>query len=330
MQQLKKLIKDKQIEGIYLFFGEEQYILNAYLDKAIEAAIDDSDITMNLDVFEGHGISIDKVIDAMDTLPFLGEKRVVVLKNAEIFASKNSLKAEQLLAAIDSLPSTTVLFITEEEVDKRTKLYKKLNSVGKSYEFKRLSEDELVQYIAGQLGKQDKKIEKSVARHLIHSVGFDLATVHNELEKLMAYSKEEQIITIEAIDSVCTKSVENRIFDLVDCMGTNKRQHALKLYHDLIVLKEPPTRILFMITRQFRLILQTKLMLDKGNDKKEIASILKIPPFVLEKNIKQAQRFNIKQLKQALGQCLEVEVSMKTGKMDINLGIELLIIKYSG
>jgi len=80
MQQLKKQIKEKQIEGIYLFYGEEQFILNAYLEKVIEAAIFGSDSVMNLDIFEASGTSMDKIIDAMDTLPFLGEKRVVVLK----------------------------------------------------------------------------------------------------------------------------------------------------------------------------------------------------------------------------------------------------------
>lgn len=330
MQQLKKQIKEKQIEGIYFFYGEEQYILNAYLEKSIEVAIAGSDSAMNLDIFEAQGTPIDKVIDAMDTLPFLGEKRVVVLKGFEIFASKNSTKAEQLMIALESLPLTTVLFIVEEDVDKRTKLFKKLNSIGKCYEFKRLSEEELIQYIADQLGKQDKMIEKSVAKHFVHSVGFDLATVHNELEKLVAYSRDTQIISVQAIDLVCIKSVENRIFELVDCMGSSRRQHALQLYHDLTVLKEPPTRILFMITRQFRLILQMKLLLEKGTDRKEIASILKIPPFVLDKNIRQARNFTLPQLKQALRECLEAEVAMKTGKMDINLGIELLIIQYSG
>lgn len=329
MQQLKKQIKDKQIEGIYLFYGEERYILNAYLDKAIEVAIADSDPVMNLDVFETQSTSMDKIVDAMNTLPFLGEKRIVVLKGFDFFASKNTSKSEQLMNALQAIPTTTVLFIIENEADKRTKLYKKLNSIGKCYEFNKLSEEELIQYIADQLGKQGKMIEKNVAKHFVHSVGFDLSTVHNELDKLIDYSKDIDIISAQAIDLVCIKSVENRIFDLVDCMGTSKRQHALQLYRDLIVLKEPPTRILFMITRQFRIILQTKLLLEQGVNRQGIASMIKIPTFVLDKNINQARNFSTLQLKKALKECLDAEVAMKTGKMDITLGLELLIIQYS-
>lgn len=330
MQQLKKQIKDKQIEGIYLFYGEETYILNAYLEKAIKSIISETDSGMNLDIFEAQGTSMDKILDAIDTLPFLGEQRVVVIKNLGLFTTKFAAKADQLVQVLDKMPKTTVLFIVENEVDKRTKLYKKITALGKPYEFKRLSEEELIQYIADQLGKRGKKLEKSVAKHFIHSVGFDLGMIHNEMDKLIAYNEDEEVISAETIDLICTKSVENRIFDLVDCMGTNKRQLALQLYHDLIVLKEPPTRILFMITRQFRLILQTKLMLEQGMDKQSMASKLKLPPFVMEKNIKQAKQFSAQQLKQALKECLEAEVDMKTGRMDINLGLELLIIQYSG
>ncbi|PKM96217.1 MAG: DNA polymerase III subunit delta [Firmicutes bacterium HGW-Firmicutes-1] len=329
MQQLKKQIKEKQIQGIYLFYGEEHYILNAYLDKAVDSVMIDSDRVMNLDVFEAQGNQIDKMIDAMDTLPFLGEKRVVVMKSLELFQAKNASKTEKLIEALSTLPSTTVLFIVENEVDKRTKLFKKINSLGRTIEFNRLSEDDLVQYIADQLNKHNKKIEKVVAKHFIHTVGFDLATIHNELDKLVAYNKESDIVSKQTIDEICTKSVENRIFDLVDCMGGSRRQHALKLYNDLVVLREPPTRVLFMLTRQFRLILQTKLMLEKGAQRQEMASKLKLPPFVLDKNMKQAKNFSIVQLKEALKQCLDAEVQMKTGKMDITLGIELLIIKYS-
>ncbi|PKM51054.1 MAG: DNA polymerase III subunit delta [Firmicutes bacterium HGW-Firmicutes-7] len=329
MQQLKKQIKDRQIEGVYLFYGEEQYILEAYLDKAVDSVMIGSDRVMNLDVFEAQGNQLDKIIDAMDTLPFLGEKRVVVIKKLELFQAKNASKTDKFIEALGRIPSTTVLFIVEDDVDKRTKLYKKINALGRVLEFKRMGEEDLVQYIADQLNKHNKKIEKAVAKHFIHTVGFDLATIHNELSKLVAYNKDTDIIIRQTIDEICTKSVENRIFDLVDCMGASKRHRALKLYNDLIVLKEPPTRILFMITRQFRLILQTKLLVDGGAPRQEMASRLKLPPFVLDKNIKQAKKFTLQQLKDGLRECLEAEVQMKTGKMEITLGLELLIIKYS-
>lgn len=327
MQRLKKLIKDKKIEGVFLLYGQEQFVLNAYLEKAIEAALINSDKTMNLDIFNSPTTDIQNIIDAMDTLPFLGDKRVIIIKEFDLFNSKNASKVEKLLSAIDNIPESTVLFITETDIDKRSKLYKQMNKQGICVEFKPLSESELIQYIADRLNKSNKRIERSVAQHFIHTIGFELVHINNELEKLISYCQDKEIITTEAIDEICTKSVENRIFELVDCMGTNKRELALKLYYDLLMLKEPPMRIHFMITRQFRLILQTKLLLEQKADNQTILSSLKIPPFVLNKNIKQAKSFTVERLKQALNDCLKVEVDMKTGKMDITLGIELLIIK---
>ncbi len=329
MQQLKKQIKEKKIEGIYLFYGEEKFIMNAYLDRTADTALSDSDRVMNLDVFDAPNTDIERTMDAMSTLPFMGEKRVVILKELDLFNSKNSAKVEKLLTALDQLPSTTVLIIQESEIDKRGKLYKKVNTLGRCVEFKPLSEDELVQYIADQLNKKGKKIERSVAKYFVNAIGFDLTIIHNELDKLMAFYEHVEIIERQGIDEICTKSVENRIFELVECMGTSRRQIAMKLYHDLLLLKEPPMRILFMITRQFRLILQAKLLVEQKVDHGTMASKLKVPSFVLEKNIRQSHNFSSLQLKQALQECLEAEVAMKTGKMDIALSIELLILKYS-
>lgn len=329
MQQLKKQIKEKKIEGVYLFYGEEKYVMNAYLDKVVDIALSDADPVMNLDIFDSQATHIDNIADAICTLPFFGDKRVVVVKEMDLFNTKNASKTEKLISSIEQIPTTTVLIVLESEIDKRGKLYKKINALGRCVEFKTLSEDELVQYIADQLNKKGKKIERSVAKYFVNSIGYELTTILNELDKLVGFYHDQEIIDQKGIDDICIKSVENRIFEMVECMGTNRRQLAIRLYHDLLLLKEPPMRILFMITRQFRLILQTKLLLEQKSDHYAMASKLKVPTFVLEKNIRQAKNFSHLQLKQGLKECLEAEVAMKTGKMDIELSIELLILKYS-
>lgn len=329
MQELKKQIKNNEIQGIYLFYGEESFILNTYLNIIIEKLMNDSDATMNLDIFESKAINLDKVIESIETLPFLADKRVVVIKELNAFQLKNTDKIDIFIDSLDKIPSTTVLIIVESKVDKRSKLYKKVAKLGNCIEFKKLSEDELIKYIAEQLSKEKIKIQKSVAKYFVHTVGSDLTTVHNELEKLIAFNKGKEFIEKHTIDKVCIKSIENRIFELVDCMGSNKRQVALRLYNDLILLKEPPARILFMITRQFRLILQTKTLSEQKMEHRNIASKLDIPIFVIDKYIKQANKFSNMQIKTALKDCLDIEIQARNGKIDLVLGIELLIVKYS-
>lgn len=329
MQELKQQIKDKKIEGIFLFYGKEKYIMDTYLDKAVEIALNGVEKLMNYDYFVSSSMDIHKIVNSIEILPFFSDKRVVVIREYGFFKAKQAKKTEILLEAIKNIPSTTVLFIIEGDIDKRAKLYKTINKVGKVVEFKSLEEAELIKYIARVLGKYHKKIDRMTAKYFIEAVGYDLSSIHNELNKLISYEEANDIITMEAIDTICTKSVENKIFELVDCMGSSRRDRALKLYHDLIVTKEPPTRILFMIIRQFRLNLQTKLLLEQKMNRKIIASKIKVPPFVANKCINQAKNFSVAQLKGALKECLDLEIKMKTGKIDIVTGIELIIIEYS-
>lgn len=329
MQELKQQIKDKHIEGIYLFYGKEKYIKNTYLDRATKIALNSGEKSMNYDYFVSSSMDIHKIVDSLETLPFFADKRVVVIREYGFFKAKQAKKTEILLEALKNIPSTTILFIIEEDIDKRAKLYKTINKLGKVVEFKSLDEGELIKYIARELGKYHKKIDRMTAKYFIEVVGYDLSSIRNELNKLISYEEEHDIITKEAIDTICTKSVENKIFELVDCMGTSRRDRALKLYHDLIIMKEPPTRILFMITRQFRLILLTKLLIGQRMNYKTIASKIKVPPFVANKCVNQAKNFSATQLKNALKECLDLEVKVKTGKIDIITGIEMIIIEYS-
>ncbi len=126
------------------------------------------------------------------------------------------------------------------------------------------------------------------------------------------------------------KSVENKIFELVDCMGTKKRARALKLYHDLLASKEPANRVLFMLTRQFRLNYKAKLLQGEGLSINGIASRLKLQSFIARKCLDQSKGFTIAALEGALEDCLQTEIDIRTSVFSPDLAVEQLIIKYSG
>jgi DNA polymerase-3 subunit delta len=327
MQQLKKMIKEKNIAGVILLYGEEQFIIDTYLQRIIAVSLENGEVSMNLDIFNDPSTDIEKVINGIDTLPFMADKRVTVVKNLDLFKPKKSNSAGKLVEAIEKLPETTVLLIIEKEVDKRTKLFKTIKKTGYVVEFGQLSQSEIIDYIAKQLGKNNIRIDKSTASYFIQTVGYNLYSVNNELEKLVHYVGEGQVVTKEDIGEICTKSIENKIFELVECIGSKNRGKAIKLYNDLITLREPSGRILYMLTRQFRLNLQTKLLLEQGQSYSEIAKTIKLPPFVAKKCMSQSNNFSKEQLFGALKACLDLETSIKTGRMDPVTGIELLIIE---
>lgn len=330
MQQLKTMIKNNSFERIMLFHGDEIFLLNTYLKKTIEMIIGDGEMTMNYDHFSDKKVELSTLMDSMETLPFFADRRVVVLQNIGLFDKKLTNLAAGLAENLATIPETTFLIIVEPSSDKRTKLYKALKKLGVICEFPYLSESELIKYIARTLGKYEIKIDAMTARYLIHHVGDQLMVLHNELEKLANYIGDGQVVTKEAIDDVCQKSVENKIFELVDCMGTKKRARALKLYHDMLSSKEPANRVLFMITRQFRMNYKAKLLQGEGVDINGIAKRLKLQSFIARKCLEQSKGFTIGSLEGAMGDCLQCEIDIRTSVFASELAVEQLIIKYSG
>ena len=156
-----------------------------------------------------------------------------------------------------------------------------------------------------------------------------MENLEKELEKLYCYCMGKKEIEISDIEAICTTQITNKIFDMVEAVAMKNQKKALDYYYDLLALKEPPMRILFLIARQYNLLYQTKLLKGKGYDNKSIASKLGLSPFIAGKYVTQASRFEKETLRKSLEQCVEAEENVKTGKMADNLSVELLIVQFS-
>ncbi|GKX31138.1 DNA polymerase III subunit delta [Vallitalea longa] len=328
MKGLKKQLQNNEYHNIYLFYGEEKYLLDMYLNKLIDGLLADTDKTMNYDYFDKSSMNIDKFFNTIETLPFFASRRVIVVSYAKLCKGKSS-NSTTIAERITDIPESTTVIFLEEDIDKRSKLYKVINKNGYAVNFSKLSENDLVKWIAQKFHTFGKKIERSTAIHFLKVVGTDMTNIDNEIEKLAMFCMDEDIITKDSIDEICTRSIENKIFELVSAMGQNRRERAVLLYHDMITAKEPPGRILFMLIRQFRLILQSKLLQKKGLSEREIGSRIKLAPFIVRECLRQGKNMSIDHLKQALNDCLETDSGIKIGKIDAKIGVEVIIMKYS-
>lgn len=153
-----------------------------------------------------------------------------------------------------------------------------------------------------------------------------MENIQMELEKLICYCMDREVITNEDVETICTTRVTNHIFDMVGAIAEGNQQKALQLYYDLLALKEPPMRILFLIARQCNMLLQTKEMKARGYDNKVIGSKIGVPPFIAGKYVAQASRFKTAQLKKAVRQCVEAEEAVKSGRMNDMMSVEILIV----
>ena len=324
MKKLAEEIKSGQLKQVYILYGEEAYLRNQYKDKLRDALLDGGD-SMNLHYFEGKDVKAGEVIDLAETMPFLAQRRVIILENSGLF----SHGGEQLAEYLSAPPETAFFVFVEPTVDKRSKLYKTATAKGRAIEFAAQDEAVLKRWVLGFLKKENKKITERDLELFLDKTGSDMANIRGELEKLLCYCMDKDVITAQDIEAVCTRQVSNQIFDMINAVADKQQKAAMDLYYDLLTLKEPPMRILFLITRQFNLLLQVKELKNKGLDANTIGTKVGLAGFIARKYVAQASKFREDDLRRALADCVESEEAVKTGRMKDVLSVELLIVKYS-
>lgn len=324
MQKLLQDIKNKEYSQIYLLHGEEAYLRKQYRDKMKEALVDEGD-TMNNHYYEGKGIKTEEIIDLAETLPFFASRRVIIIENSGWFQKGGDKIAEYL----SGIPDTTYFVFVEIQVDKRSKLYKTVKNKGRIAEFSHQDEQTLKRWILGMLKKENKNITAANLQFLMERTGTEMAHIRTEMEKLLCYTMGKTEITREDIEEICTKRVQNQIFDMINAIADRNQKRALDLYYDLLTLKEPPMRILALIGRQFNLLLQVKELRKKGYSTQIISEKTGLHGFIVGKYEKQAARFKTGELREALEACVETDENVKTGKMNDVMSVEILICKYS-
>ncbi len=319
MQTLNQDIKEKKFRPVYLLYGEEAFLKNSYKKRLKDAIVGDD--LMNFSSFEGKNTDVDEIIRLADTMPFFAERRMILIEDSGLFKSGGESMCEYL----PQMPDTATLVFVESDVDKRSRLFKKVKELGHQVEFTRQEPEQLARWAAGILGRSQKRITARTMDLFLGMVGDDMENIRQELEKLIAYTGERDVITDDDIYAICTEHITGKVFDLVADIANGKKKEAMERYEDLLTLKETPTRILFLITRQFNQILQVKELSARGLDRKSIASRLKVQPFVVSRVLGQAKRFTKDEITQKINLCIETEEAVKSGKLNDKLAVELII-----
>ena len=324
MKNIQADIKSGNFKQAYLLYGEEAYLKQQYKHNLEKALNPDGD-TMDFSHYEGKGIDVKQLIDLCETMPFFADRRVVLLEDTGFFKNKS----EELADYMKELPDYLCMVFVETEVDKRNRMYKAVKACGTIAEFARQDEKTLMRWAAGILGKAGKKITQRDMELLLTKTGTDMGNLRMELEKLICYTEGRDVVTAEDIEEICTTQTTNRIFDMVRAVTEKNQKRALDLYYDLLTLKEPPMRILFLLAKQYRQLLQVKQFAEAGLAQPEMASKLGVPSFAVRNIASCARAYTISELEQAVKDFVDAEESVKTGRLEDKLSVELLIIKYS-
>lgn len=324
MKTIDNDIKLEQFKHVYLLYGAERYLVFQYKKKLISALVADGD-NMNFSSYEGKDINPNEVIDMAETLPFLAERRVILIENSGFFKKA----CDELAEYMNNIPETTYFIFVEDEVDSRLKLTKTVSKVGYATAIETVDEATLRKWIVGRIKKEGKSMTEQAYNCFIDKTGSDMSNIDRELEKLLCYCLELEVIDVPQVEEVVTEQIQNKIFEMVELIASRKQKEALELYYDLLELNEAPMRILFQISRHFQTLMVVKVMSGQGYSNRDIAAKAGCRDWVVKKYQSQARSFSLEQLKQAVKDGVEYETDVKRGQLNDQMAVELFLVSYS-
>ncbi|MCL6472035.1 MAG: DNA polymerase III subunit delta [Firmicutes bacterium] len=324
-----KQAKQKPLKPVYLIYGDKKMIEDALarLKRRISAQFN---LDFNFDHFNGSSDSALDIIQAANTLPFMSEKRLVVVKDADKLSADDTLK---LARYAESPSKTTCLVLVAGSVNKAGKLYKAVEKSGEVAEYK--LKGSLVAWIKNEFNGWGKLVSDSIAKYLLDMVGSDLLRLSVEIEKISLYCTEERIIDPNEIDPIVARSFETSVFDLAERIGERNIPKAIETLHFLLQQREPPLAILNLIARHFRLTLRAKIWVEQGRDSKYLIENLtgaegkKLPYFAVNKYREQSYNFSVDELKKIFERILEADIALKSSLQPPEAILEDLIIQLA-
>lgn len=305
----------------FLFYGEDLYSLREKVNFWKEEFIKKHGGDMNLETLEGKILTPDHFRSAIMTMPFLGEKRLVICKNFLLEGDKEIQKEISSLLE-NFVPDFCVTVFAEEGLpDQRLSLFKKLQKCGKVEEFKCKTGGALLSWIFKICKKLGAEIEEEAAIYLSELTGGDLYRMENEIHKLAHYAIGRSI-TKSDIELLVDMKLDTSIFRLTDALGNSDQKRSLAILHQLLESGEDLHRTLFMIIRQFRIIAQVKDLMNQGLRKAAIAAKIAEHPYVCGIAMNQANNFSPEKLREIYEALLKIDTKLKTGGIKIFSGDE--------
>jgi len=312
----------------YLFHGKDTFSQHEFLAGLLAKEGDADMVSLNTTRLAGK-VTFNELQGACDAMPFLARVRVVIVEGL-FAAGVDKAFLDRLVAYLPAMPSTTRLFFLEPDAlppnNRLLQLIEKdKDKTGRVKRFDQPEGNQLEHWIRGHVAERGGRIAPTAVQALAANVGSDLAALGNEIEKLLLYVGSEGTISAEDVALLSPYASEAEIWDLVDALGGRQSARVAVLFQEKLNEGKEPFYLFSMFIRQFRLLLQTKSLLESGERAAGIAQQLKLRPFVAEKLARQAAGFSMAQLEQIYRRLLEIDMQAKTGQTDLVTALHLLI-----
>lgn len=326
-------VKKNKIENSYIFCGLDEELIKEGVDLIINNTIDKSLMDLNYIRLDGLTTSFDDIMNACETMPFMGDKKAVVIYRAAFLKDKtdssNTNIYNEILKYLKDLPPYTILimyFLFNDKRDnpKKNNKIKSLDKVSKVVYFDRLKKDRYYKKVEEVFKSNGKEIGKIEAKYFAEKVQNNFDIIKREADKIISYTNGKQI-TKKDIDKLIANSSEDDIFDLIDLISQRKAERAIDLLDELLFKSDQHMLIISNIENNFKRLYEIKILSQNGFNINDIASKYKLPTFICEKLVNQCNKFNVKQLQKLMEICLETENKLKTSGVDKTMEMELML-----
>lgn len=333
-RKLLQDIKSNLIHPVYFLYGTENFLLEETLDWIRQQFSEHStgDREWNEVVLDLEETPIQSVLQEVESPSFFGDRRWIIARNA-IFLTSSKSKVDHdvdlfLQYLQDPLTENTlILTLSGDQIDKRKKVVKQIEKVAKTLKFEPLEGQELQKFVAKRFQLLQVQVQPTAVSSLIELVGNDLRLLAQECQKLAIFAGKNGVITSEQVSQQVTRTLEQDVFRLTDQMAKRNKESVIQIYRDLVFQKEDPIKILALITRQFRIMLQVKLLAQTGKGEKEMASILKLHPYPVKLAAQQGKSYSEEQLRTLLESAIEADQAIKSSRIiDKEFAVERILL----
>ncbi len=321
-------IKQGKILPLYLFYGEEEFLMQEALNLIIKKVVEPDAKDFNFNVLYCRDTPASEIVGLSQTLPFMSEKRLVIAKD---FDTLKAADLEELLPYLnDPSPSTCLVMFSNQGRYEKKPVIAAVEAHGSVTRFFPLLEREVATWIDGWAKERGLSMPRDAALHLCQTVGNDLQKIGNELEKIEIYIKEKKSITFEDVKAVAGDFREYSSFDLAASVGSKNREKAFLILSRLLQEGEQPVGLLGSIAWNFRRLMRAKSMEAAGVGYEEIKRKLNVIFHQSALFQEQMRRFTMDELREAFDIMLSADKALKSSGLSGRLVLERMILRLCG
>lgn len=331
-QALKASLRNKNIDRLYFFFGEESFLMNYYLDAVKKQLLDSLTESFNYHRFHSENFDLAELLSAIENLPMMAEHTLIQVDDIDIFKLDESERGK-LGEALSDIPDYCTVIFTYLTVawkpDKRMKkLWDAVERCGQIVEFQRQDQRELIAWVSRHFAAQKKKISNELCAYLIDITGGTMTALGGEIEKICAYSGAEEIRRSD-IDAVTEPVLDAVVFQMTDRIGEGSYEKAFGCLQQLLKMQQEPLAILGAVGSHFRRLGAAKCLQENGKGAYELQKLCGIPDYPARKLMDASRRLDKHFCADACAMIMETDYQMKTSYDDPQRLLELLILRLA-